>query len=77
MVYGTGTNYFGQLTGPEDSKSALTPLVGLPPGVLVTAVAAGFGTCLVLGDDGLVYGAGSNSPGSSPALATGAGPSPC
>ncbi|HQR27690.1 MAG TPA: hypothetical protein PLP61_11680 [Nocardioides sp.] len=60
LVYGTGDNFFGQITGPRTSKSTLTPLTGLPLGVNATEVAASEYFSLVLGDDGVAYGAGSN-----------------
>ncbi len=59
VVYGAGRNYAGDLTGSGD-RSTLTPLTGLPVGVAATGLAAGSGHSLVLGDDGVVYGAGTN-----------------
>jgi alpha-tubulin suppressor-like RCC1 family protein len=62
QVYGTGYNAHGQLTG-TGSKSALTKLTGLPEGVTATDIAAGFQHSVVLGSDGVMYGAGFNDHG--------------
>ncbi len=63
VAYGAGHNQVGQLTGTDDPRLALGPLTGLPDGVRAVAIAAGRRHTLVLGDDGLVYGTGSNSDG--------------
>ncbi|WP_157630925.1 RCC1 domain-containing protein [Kribbella catacumbae] len=63
VVYGTGNNLKGQLTGPGNLRTAFTSLAGLPAGVSATAIAASFTTSLVLGANGTVYGAGSNVEG--------------
>ncbi|MFA6575484.1 MAG: hypothetical protein WCS84_08680, partial [Nocardioides sp.] len=60
VVYGTGSNNFGQLTGAGD-KATLTALTGLPAGVGGAVVAAGQVHTLVVGDDGMLYGTGSNN----------------
>ncbi len=62
-VYGEGCNEFGQLTGAAIERTILTRLKGLPIGVKATAVAAGGYTSLVVGDNGMVYGAGDNEIG--------------
>lgn len=59
-VYGTGANTGGSLTG-AGAKSTLTKLTGLPPGVHATDVSLGLDHALVLGNDGIVYGTGSNA----------------
>ena len=63
LVYGAGSNYYGGLTGTDRTISSLTPLTGLPAGVRATLVAAGEGHSLAVGDDGVVYGTGSNGSG--------------
>lgn len=63
VVYGTGWNGAGQLTGAVDEKRTLTPLTGLPSGVRAVEVAAGLGSSLVVGDDGIAYGTGYNRSG--------------
>ncbi|MFN8194462.1 MAG: hypothetical protein U0R80_09285 [Nocardioidaceae bacterium] len=60
VAYGAGRNDWGQLTGRTDTVRTLTPLAGLPEGVRAVEVAAGGGHSLVLGDDGRLYGSGSN-----------------
>lgn len=61
VAYGAGDNWSGQLTGgPGNKVRTLVPLSGLPSGVAAEAVAAGRSFSLVLGDDGVVYGAGDN-----------------
>ncbi len=62
-VYGVGSNKFGQLTGANAWASAFTPLSPLPNGVKATTIAAGDGSSLVMGSDGLVYGTGGNASG--------------
>jgi alpha-tubulin suppressor-like RCC1 family protein len=62
VAYGSGANYAGQLTG-LGNRRRLGPLQGLPAGVRATAVAAGPNTSVVLGDDGVVYGAGNTASG--------------
>ncbi|MFN8193700.1 MAG: hypothetical protein U0R80_05370 [Nocardioidaceae bacterium] len=62
VAYGAGDNWSGQLTGPPSNHvRTLVPLTGLPEGVSATAVAAGNAFSLVLGDDGVAYGTGSNT----------------
>ncbi len=63
VVYGAGSNTFGQLTGTNTFVSTLTPLSPLPNGAKPTAIAAGDASSLVLGSDGLVYGTGDNGSG--------------
>lgn len=64
VVYGAGSNSDGQLTGEDaDDKRTLTPLSGLPAGVKALAIGAGFEHSLVLGSNGVAYGAGSNGDG--------------
>ncbi|WP_456698486.1 hypothetical protein [Aeromicrobium sp. P5_D10] len=61
VVYGTGANGFGQLTGTSGADvTTLKPLSGLPSGVKATAVAAGNNFTLVVGSNGTVYGTGRN-----------------
>lgn len=63
MPYGTGDNNAGELTAPAPGdfvRYRLEPLAGLPAGVTATDVAAGDQFSLVLGSDGIVYGAGAN-----------------
>lgn len=64
VAYGTGRNVNSQLTGlnPAD-KTVLTPLTGLPAGVTATAVAGGQAHSVVLGSNGIPYGAGANNEG--------------
>lgn len=63
-VYGAGGNRYGQLTGPQlDDTRTLSPLSGLPTGVKATAAAGGYGHSVIVGTDGVVYGAGENSSG--------------
>lgn len=62
LAYGTGRNTQNQLTGTGD-RSTLTVLTGLPSGVTATAVTTGGYHSLVIGSDGILYGAGSNSTG--------------
>ncbi|WP_370617307.1 hypothetical protein [Mumia sp. Pv 4-285] len=62
VVRGTGHNGSGQLTG-AGHRSTLMPLVGLPAGVRAKAIAAGAVHSLVVGDNGVVYGAGLNDQG--------------
>jgi alpha-tubulin suppressor-like RCC1 family protein len=63
-AYGTGQNTDHQLTGAATAdKTTLTKLSGLPAGVRATAVAAGGAFSLVLGSNGVVYGAGDNASG--------------
>ncbi|KAA1425100.1 hypothetical protein FE697_004255 [Mumia zhuanghuii] len=62
VVRGTGHNGSGQLTG-AGHRSTLTPLVGMPAGVRAKAIAAGAVHSLVVGDNGVVYGAGLNDQG--------------
>ncbi|WP_026163524.1 RCC1 domain-containing protein [Kribbella catacumbae] len=64
IVYGSGRNTFGQLTGASSAdRRSLTPLIGLPPGVQATAIAAGPNHSLVLDSNGVVYGTGINGSG--------------
>ncbi len=63
VAYGTGLNNYGQLTGDDPWIRTLTPLAGLPDGVQAVGVAAGYSHALVLGDDGVAYGAGGNYSG--------------
>lgn len=61
VVYGTGTNADGQLTGAGGADvTALRPLTGLPAGVKGGAISAGTGFSLVVGSNGTVYGTGRN-----------------
>jgi alpha-tubulin suppressor-like RCC1 family protein len=61
MPYGAGDNHAGQLTGgPPYVVDTLVPLTGLPDGVTAVDVASGGQFSLVLGSDGIVYGAGAN-----------------
>lgn len=59
VAYAAGFNDRGQVTGTGD-KTDLTPLATLPSGVTATAVSAGDNFSLVLGSDGVFYGAGDN-----------------
>ncbi len=64
QVYGAGRNAEGQLTNRTDRpRATLTRLVGLPKGVSARAIAAGSLHSVVLGEDNVVYGAGSNADG--------------
>ena len=64
VVYGTGRNDSGQLTGDDGSdKTTLTPMTGLPAGVKATAVAVGDQHVVVVGSNGVAYGTGQNSYG--------------
>ncbi len=65
VVYGTGRNENQQLTG-SGSRSGLQPLTGLPGGVRAVDAAVGVRHTLVVGDDGVVYGAGLGSFGQLP-----------
>lgn len=58
--YGAGDNNHGQLTGSGD-RSQLTPLTGLPAGVTARAVSGGYLHTVVIGSDGIPYGAGDNT----------------
>src|SRR5882757_11153240 len=59
VVYGTGGDYYGQLTGSGiQERSTLTPLTGLPHGVKAVGVSAGKLHSLVLGSNGVAYGTG-------------------
>jgi alpha-tubulin suppressor-like RCC1 family protein len=65
-VYGAGSNDYGDLTGAADVGSArttLTPFTGLPSAVRATAISAGSETTLVLGSNGIAYGAGLDASG--------------
>jgi alpha-tubulin suppressor-like RCC1 family protein len=62
VAYGTGLNISSSLTG-AGARSTLTPLTGLPTGVLATAVSTSGTTTVVLGSDGVAYGAGANLSG--------------
>ncbi len=62
VVYGTGDNSSGQLTG-TGRRTSLTPLAGLPTGITPTRVYAGSASSIVIGDNGVTYGAGSNPNG--------------
>jgi alpha-tubulin suppressor-like RCC1 family protein len=58
-VYGAGSA--GEVTGSTGAaQRSLVPLAGLPSGVGATSVAADGNVSLVLGDDGIAYGAGDN-----------------
>jgi len=59
LAYGAGNNDDGQLSGAGD-KSTLTPISGLPAGVVAQKVAAGTYHTMVLGSDGVLYGTGRN-----------------
>ena len=63
LVYGTGDNLFGQLTGDTHPIRQLLPLSGLPPGVSAVAAESNPSATLVVGSDGLGYGTGSNGDG--------------
>lgn len=64
VLYGTGSNNFGQLTGTIVSyKTTLTPILGLPNGVSVVKAACSSLNTFVIGSDGIVYGAGYNDKG--------------
>jgi alpha-tubulin suppressor-like RCC1 family protein len=71
VVYGTGNNGSGSLTGTSPSIATLTPLSGLPAGVRATGIAESGQDTLVLGSDGQVYGAGDNSGGQLTGTASG------
>src|SRR5882757_4073627 len=59
VVYGTGDDVYGQLTGSGiQQRATLTPLTGLPQGVKAVGVSAGRLHSLVLGSNGVAYGAG-------------------
>ena len=60
LLYGTGSNSSGQLTG-SGNKSTLTAFTGLPGGVTVASVVCGSACTLVIGSDGKLYGTGNNS----------------
>jgi alpha-tubulin suppressor-like RCC1 family protein len=62
VAYGAGRNSSYQLTGADAAtKTSLMPLLGMPGGITGVAVAAGFDSSLLLGSNGVVYGAGSNT----------------
>lgn len=64
VPYATGTQGGTELgVGVAGTVFTLLPMVGLPPGVKATAVAAGRQFHLVLGSNGVVYGAGFNHVG--------------
>jgi alpha-tubulin suppressor-like RCC1 family protein len=62
VAYGTGGNGQGQLTGPIGTdKTTLVAMTGLPGGVKATAIATSPNNSLVLGSNGVAYGAGANT----------------
>ncbi|GAA1508069.1 hypothetical protein GCM10009788_10250 [Nocardioides humi] len=62
IPYAAGSNSNYQLTG-VGASATLRPMIGLPAGVKGVDVAAGSTHSLVLGDDGVAYGAGGNAAG--------------
>lgn len=58
VVYGTGTNTDGRLTGTSTTLTTLTPLTGLPAGVKAVQASSGSNHTVVLGSDGVFYGTG-------------------
>ncbi len=60
---GQGGNAHGEFTAPDLAVTSPVVLSGLPSGVRAAEVAAGVHHTLVVGDDGVVYGTGSNSEG--------------
>jgi alpha-tubulin suppressor-like RCC1 family protein len=54
-AYGSGDNASHQLTGTAATKSALTPLTGLPAGVHAVDVSASPYTSFVVGSNGVLY----------------------
>ena len=64
IAYATGANDNGQLgDGTSTERHSLAPMTGLPPGVHATAIATGNSHSVVLGSDGIPYGAGDNTYG--------------
>jgi alpha-tubulin suppressor-like RCC1 family protein len=64
VVYGTGSSDYSDLTvSAGNVLTTLTPLKGLPHGVRATAVSGGGEDTLVLGSNGIAYGAGLNGSG--------------
>src|SRR5690606_38242613 len=59
LVYGTGWNTSGQLTG-TGNKASFTALSGLPPGLRAVGIAAGQEHTLIVGTNGSAYGTGYN-----------------
>jgi len=57
-VYGSGLDKLHELTGAAREKKTLRPLKGLPPGVRATEIRAGYQSSLILGSNGVAYGAG-------------------
>lgn len=63
-VYGAGANSFGQLGTGSTSTYAATPVkMNLPTGVVAKTVQTGYGTTVVLTDEGKIYTVGNNSNG--------------
>jgi alpha-tubulin suppressor-like RCC1 family protein len=76
-VYAWGNNQFGQLgTGDLLERSAPTPVTGLPPGIPISAVAAGQYHSLALASNGTVYAWGRNDMGQTGDAADGMRPAP-
>ncbi len=70
VVYGTGRNDLGQLTGPEPTKTTFTaftwaPVVGTPPTVLDLSTSDLGTNTVVLGADGALYDTGPRGGGAS------------
>jgi alpha-tubulin suppressor-like RCC1 family protein len=62
-AYATGSNFAGDISGADASRSTLTALTDLPFGLSVTAVAAGFHNTVLLMSDQHAYAFGTNIDG--------------
>jgi alpha-tubulin suppressor-like RCC1 family protein len=63
-VYGTGSNSFGQLGNGGTASAVATPVkMTLPAGVVARSVQTGYGTTVVLTQEGRIYTVGNNTNG--------------
>jgi alpha-tubulin suppressor-like RCC1 family protein len=63
-VYGSGSNYFGQMGNGTTGTTVATPVrMTLPAGVVAQSVQTGFGTTVILTNEGRIFTVGNNGNG--------------
>jgi len=60
-VWGTGSNYYGQMGNGSTAEYFTTPVkMNLPTGVAAKSIQAGYGTAVVISTGGKIYTVGNN-----------------